>query len=165
MKKLIGLLALSLISFSVSALEAPKGKPLLTVLNSDIKNSGDTAVFDSYLFNKLKPYSFSTKSPWFSGVHKFEGVKLSDFYSALKIKKSDQLIIEALDGYKITIPASDAWDEDVMIVNKINNKVLTPRDKGPFFIVYNFDSKSYLNSDKYYSRCPWQIKKITVVKK
>jgi hypothetical protein len=36
------------------------------------------------------------------------------------------------------------------------------RDKGPLFIVYPFDSRSDLRSERYYSRSAWQLRALEV---
>jgi hypothetical protein len=35
-------------------------------------------------------------------------------------------------------------------------------DKGPFFIIYPFDSFEELKNELYYSRSAWQVRSITI---
>ena len=36
------------------------------------------------------------------------------------------------------------------------------RDKGPFFVIYPYDSKPELKSQVYYARSVWQVKRLEV---
>ena len=36
------------------------------------------------------------------------------------------------------------------------------RDKGPFFIIYPYDSSAALRTEQYYARSAWQVASLTV---
>ncbi len=151
MKKII--IASLLTAFSSVTMAADKtDKVVLTIKNGSIVKE----IKDSDL-KKLKWTSFSSSTPWFASVQKFNGPLLKDVLTLANIKQTDNITVTALDKYQINIPASDAWKEPVILTREINDKPLKIKDKGPTWIVYNFDSKPSLKTDMYYSRSPWSI--------
>jgi hypothetical protein len=59
----------------------------------------------------------------------------------------------ALDDYQAKIPFSDATDYDVILAHQMDGKTLTPKDKGPLFVVYPYDSKAGIAGRPFYERC------------
>lgn len=148
MKKIIltSLLALSC-SLSFAA-----DKVLFTIKNgSVVKEYKDSDL------KKFKWVAFKTSSPWFPQAKTFNGPLLKDILNDVGIKQTDNLTVTALDKYQVNIPAGDAWKENVILTREIDGQKLKVKDKGPAWIVYNFDAKTSLKQDTYYSRCPWQI--------
>jgi hypothetical protein len=68
----------------------------------------------------------------------------------------------ALDDYRASIPFSDAQDYDVILAHQMNGETLTPKNKGPLFIVYPYDSKPELQTVRFYERSIWQLKSLQV---
>lgn len=148
MKKIIitSLLALSC-SLSIAA-----DKVIFT-----IKNGTTVKEYKDSDLKKFKWTSFKTSSPWFNQSKTFNGPLLKDILNDAGIKATDNLTVTALDKYQVNIPASDAWKESVILTREVDGQKLKVKDKGPTWIMYNFDAKAALKSDTYYSRCPWQI--------
>jgi hypothetical protein len=146
----------------VGALEAPKGKVVLTVTGKvGTPNQGDTVVFDMAMLQTLPQRTFSTQTPWEAKPTTFSGPLLRDVLSAAKATGTT-LEATALNDYKISFPLSDATDFDVVMALKINGEPIPVRTKGPLFIVYPFDSKPELKAAKYYERSIWQLKALSV---
>ena len=57
---------------------------------------------------------------------------------------------------------ADAQTFDVVLALKMNGEPIPVRTKGPLFIVYPFDTKPELKSNKYFERSAWQLKSIAV---
>jgi hypothetical protein len=53
-------------------------------------------------------------------------------------------------------------DFDVILAHQINGETLTPKNKGPLFIVYPLDSKPELQTVRVYERMVWQLKALRV---
>jgi hypothetical protein len=68
----------------------------------------------------------------------------------------------ALNNYRTEVPLSDFTAYSVILATKKDGAYMPVSDKGPFFIVYPFDSFQELKSELYYSRSAWQVRSITI---
>jgi hypothetical protein len=155
--------ALLMIASSALALDAPKGKVVLT-LSGGIEESnaeGKKAEFDMAMLEKLPQYSFRTRTPWHDQVREYTGPRLRDVLAAVK---ADGKVLKAiaLNDYQVEIPAEDAAKFDVIVARLADGKPMAIRDKGPLFIMYPFDTTEILQSPLYYSRAAWQLKAIEI---
>ncbi|HDX4048161.1 TPA: molybdopterin-dependent oxidoreductase [Enterobacter soli] len=143
-------------------LTKPTGKVLLTI-SGKIENTNENgkAVFDIATLEKLGVVSFQTTSPWYNGRTNFTGIsmqKLMDYVGA----KGTVVKVTALNDYTTVIPLSDFKNYNVILAFKINGEYMRVRDKGPFFIVYPYDSLPELNNQIYYSRSAWQVSRMSI---
>lgn len=68
----------------------------------------------------------------------------------------------AVDEYRAQIPFSDCLQFDMILAHQVDGQALTPKNKGPLFVVYPYDSKPELQSIRYYERSIWQLKSLRV---
>ncbi len=120
-----------------------------------------SASFTMKFLKSLPQRSFVTKTPYYKDAVKFTGPLLRDVLAAAKVK-GELMNAIALDDYQIKIPFSDAMDFDVILAHQINGETLTPKNKGPLFIVYPLDSKPELQTVRVYERMVWQLKALRV---
>ena len=78
--------ALWLVGASALALDAPKGKVVLTLLGgiADSNAAGKKAEFDMAMLAKLPQHSFKTRTPWHDEVREYTGPRLRDLLAAVK---------------------------------------------------------------------------------
>ena len=139
------------------ALDAPKGKVVLTVSGKlGASNRAGKAVFDMAMLEALPQKTFTTMTPWEKTPVKFSGPLLRDVLAAVKAQGSTLKAV-ALNDYKITIPLEDTTKFDLMLAHRMNDKPIPVRTKGPLFVVYPFDSNPTLQSTVYYERSIWQL--------
>jgi hypothetical protein len=50
----------------------------------------------------------------------------------------------------------------VLLATKRDGNYMPVRDKGPLFIVYNYDSNGELQHQRFYSRSVWQVARMVV---
>jgi len=162
LRLLCGFLGVAL-ACSSHALDAPTGRPVLTVTgNLGVKNAGDKAVFDMAMLAALPQHSFTTRTPWFDQPVRFTGPRLADVLNAVKAQ-GRQLQASAINDYHITIPADDAAKHPVILARLLNGQPMTVREKGPLFLIYPFDSAQELRTSVYYERSIWQLKALAVL--
>ncbi len=151
------------IAMSALALDAPKGKVVLTLSGgiSESNAKDKTAEFDMEMLAKLPQHSFKTRTPWHDQVREYTGPRLRDVLAAVK---ADGKVLKAiaLNDYQVEIPAEDAAKFDVIVARLADGKPMAVRDKGPLFIMYPFDTTESLQSPLYYSRAAWQLKAIEI---
>ena len=145
-----------------NALEAPKGKVVLTVSGTLTKpNHGKDATFSMEMLEKLPQISFITKTPWYPKAVTFTGPLLRDVLAAAGAS-GNKIAARALDDYKTLIPMSDAQNFNLILARQIDGKSLSIREKGPLFIVYPYDSTPELRAQMYLDRSAWQLKSLTI---
>lgn len=124
--------------------KAPTQSPLVASLQIDF-------------FKNLPQHSFVTQTPWYKKPVKFTGPLLRDVLAAVKVK-GRVIHAVALDDYQASIPFSDATQFDVILAHTMDGEALTPKNKGPLFVVYPYDSKPELHAVRFYERSVWQLK-------
>jgi hypothetical protein len=150
------------VSFSATALEAAKGKVVLTITGKVAeKNSAEGASFDLAMLEKLPQQTFTTMTPWDKKPIKFTGPLLRDVLGAAKATGTTIKAL-ALNDYQTSIPLEDSKKFDVILAHKMNGENIPVKTKGPLFIVYPYDTKTELRATTYYERSAWQLKSMAV---
>lgn len=144
------------------ALESPKSQVVLVVKGEiGLTNKGKTAEFDLQMLENLGINSFDVQMPWVNGVNRFSGPPLKNLLAAVGARGKN-LRLRALNDFEVTIPSSDA-DFGTILAIKMNDKLLSVRDKGPLFLVYPFHTNPALYNERYFSRSIWQIKELEII--
>lgn len=134
MHLLIRSAALSFCAVLVSA--SPSLANSLTILNS---NGDEIAAYDAEALEAMDAATIETNTPWTEGVDRYDGVSLQklldtagaegDLYSAI-----------ALNDYAVSIPAEIIAEHDPIVATHMNGERLTLDNKGPYWIMFDFDS-------------------------
>lgn len=107
--------------------------------------------------------SFQATTPWEKGEKvTYRGVLFRDVLKKAGVKSPAMLKITALNGFVVDFPVEDAEKYDVILTTFMNNVRITPRNKGPLFIMYPMDDVPALKTGIYFNRSAWQIDKIYV---
>lgn len=143
-------------------LPAPKGEIVLTVTGDiQVKNQGDSAVFDAEMLKALGEVSFDTSTPWTDGVQTFTGVSLHRLMEVLGVTEGS-LKATAINDYAIDIPVSDAVDGGPILAYLQNGKPMSVREKGPLWVVYPYDLNKDYQAEVIFSRSIWQLVSLDV---
>lgn len=128
---------------------------------SVVLQSGETVAMSRAEVEALPETTFTTTTIWTEGEVQFSGVSLADFADALDLE-GEKIKAAAINDYEVEIPLEDAVEDGPIIAYHMNGENMSPRDKGPLWIVYPFDAKVEYQSETYYSRSIWQLSRITV---
>lgn len=162
MMALAALVALAIPAALAGELPQPVGKPLLTIQGKIATvNHDGTAQFDLAMLEHLGMVTIETKTPWFDGPVKFEGVPLSRLMGVVEAS-GKTIVAVALNDYSSEIPMEDITKYNVILALKRNGEYMPVRDKGPLFVIYPYDSDPGLRSQTFYGRSVWQIAKLIV---
>lgn len=155
-------LAWLLAATPAGALEPPAGAVVLTI-SGPLKspNRDAAAAFDMAMLASLPQHSFTTRTPWHVGPHKFTGPLLRDVLAAAGAQ-GKTVEARAINDYKVQIPLADAQRHPVLLARLMDDRPMALRDKGPLFIIYPFDTDLQLRSSIYYSRSAWQVKTLAI---
>lgn len=156
------------VSFApLRAVAAPLAKPVGDVVLSidgavAATNADGKAEFDMALIEQLPKVEIATRTPWTEGASRFAGVRLSDLLAAAGAN-GKQLTAIALNDYAVTMPIDEAIAADAFIAYALNGEAMSPREKGPLWVMFPFDDRPELKTEVTYSRCIWQLVHLTVL--
>lgn len=159
-------LAMAGLGMARQAAAAPLGKPQGKVVLSisgliSNTNNGDKADFDMSMIEAIGLQSFTTKTPWYKDPVTFSGVPMSKLLEIVGAKGTS-ITVTALNDYATDVPIEDFKAHTVILATKRDGNYMPVRDKGPLFIVYNYDSNPELQHQRFYSRSVWQVARMVV---
>lgn len=161
----VGWIGLTLLAGAASAdsLPAPTDDVLLTVRgNLVLQNAEGEANLDAALLESMGSHQVQTSTIWTEGVIQFEGVELGHLMTRLGADGSI-LRLTALNDYAVEIPMSEAVAGGPLLALRMNGVALSPRDKGPVWLVYPYDTNAEYKNEVSYSRSIWQLTTIEVL--
>jgi len=145
-----------------AALSKPSDKPILTISGKiSITNAGETAVFDRAMLEGLGMKKFTTHTKWDNDAVTFEGPLMSDLMAAVGASGDTAQAI-ALNDYHTDIPIADFLQYKPILALKRDGTYMSVREKGPLFVVYDYDSDPELKQQKYYGRSAWQVAQFVI---
>lgn len=145
---------------SADTLPTPAGDVVLTVSGNLANVTNDEgAVFDIEMLRNLPQVKFTTATQWTEGKVEFTGVSLRVLLEHVGAT-GETVSAVALNDYKIEIPASSIEADAPIVAYLMDGKVMSPRDKGPLWIVYPYDADERFRTETIYSRSIWQLDRL-----
>lgn len=95
------------------------------------------------------------------GVRSFEGPLMRDLLDHVGAD-GEEVVALALNDYEVTIPLADFENYDVVAALTMDGERLSPRDRGPIWIVYPRDDHAALQDIRYDYRWVWQLASLEV---
>lgn len=137
--------------------------PVILVIEGNIRhtNLSDSAQFDARMLGALTTHTLATETSVTDGVNHFEGFLLRDLLDWVGAD-GEQVVATALNDYIVEIPLNDFYQYDVLVATHMDGEALTPRDKGPLWIVYPRSDHTALQDIRYDYRWVWQLNGLTV---
>nr|WP_018936118.1 molybdopterin-dependent oxidoreductase [Thioalkalivibrio sp. ALJ24] len=143
-------------------MDDPEGEVILRVEGAiEHANDGDRALLDRAMLDRLPQRELETSTVVTDGVNRFEGFLMRDLLEALGAEGAE-VVATALNDYIVDIPMEDFHDYDVIVAHTQDGEALTPRDKGPLWIVYPRDDHAELDDIRYDYRWVWQLEHLEV---
>ncbi|KQI73301.1 hypothetical protein AN191_03685 [Loktanella sp. 5RATIMAR09] len=106
--------------------------------------------------DELEWHEIATSTTVTDGRPVFRGVLMRDILDHAQAS-GDIVTARALNDYVIDIPMDDFHAFDVIAALYMDGIALTPRDKGPVWIVYPRDDHTVLADIRYDMRWVWQL--------
>lgn len=145
-------------------LPAPTGAIVLTLSGEIAKETADGVVsLDLAQLQALPKQQFRTATIWTETPVEFTGVSLRDVLDHAGVSATSIEAV-ALNDYSVQIPLDSVTDDAPIIAYFMDGKEMSPRDKGPLWIVYPYDSDPQYRSEVVYSRSIWQLDRVVAVK-
>ena len=111
--------------------------------------------------DRLPTASFSTTTLWTRGVQEFEGVWLSSLLQELGLSEGN-VTLQAINDYAVTEPIATFRQGGALVAYRRNGDIMQPRDKGPYWLVWNYDGDPEFRNEQIYALSIWQLDRITV---
>lgn len=156
------LVGLSVGSAAADTLTATKGEVLLSISGAISQDNGDgTVSLDLDQLKAMETHEFTTSTIWTEDDVTFTGISLR---ALLDMSGAEGTTINAiaLNDYKVEIPVSEITDEAPIVAYLMNGEVMSPRGKGPLWVVYPYDADPAYRSEVVFSRSIWQLDRIEV---
>jgi len=148
---------------AAEALPKPLGGEIILAIDGAIANGNGNggAFFDLALLKTLPSRELVTETPWTKGKHSFTGVPLEALMQWIGAE-GKTITAFALNDYSVDLPIDDGAQHGALVVYLFDGQPMLPSDRGPLWIVYPFSADPSLKKDIYFSRCVWQLSRLTV---
>lgn len=110
----------------------------------------------------LDQSTINTANEFVDGTAAFSGPLARTLLSLVDGTAGNSVILTAANDYSITLEASDFFDYDVVMATRVNGEVLSPRDKGPIWLMYPISDHSELQDSVVNSKLIWQLVRLEV---
>ena len=147
---------------AATELPRPASEIILSVTGNIARtNSAEGADFDRAMLERLGSTVVRTSTPWTEGKNVFEGVLLRDLLEFVGARGTT-VRATALNDYVFDIAISDSQDYPVILAWAMDSQALSPRDKGPLWIVYPLDQFTGREKEQIGLRMVWQLSELRV---
>ncbi|CAM3804393.1 molybdopterin-dependent oxidoreductase [Castellaniella denitrificans] len=136
---------------AVHAQSESPGKIVLTV-----ESQGRRTRFDMRALEALPQRTYKVTTPWYLRPVSFQGPLLRDVLAAAGAHGT-HIEAVAVNDYTADIPFEHAEAYDVIIALRMDGKPMSPRDKGPLFVVYPYDRLPLGMREKSFDLSVWQL--------
>ncbi|MDU8945512.1 putative pterin-binding protein [Ovoidimarina sediminis] len=111
----------------------------------------------------LEQVGFSTSTVWTDGINHFSGVSILNLLEHAEAEGSTLRMV-ALNDYSIEMPVEELDEKAPIVASRMNGDTMSIREKGPFWVIYPFDSDPEFASEINRSRSVWQLSRLVLVK-
>ena len=146
-----------------AGLAPANGAVILTLTGQlDHTNAPGSAVLDEGMLRAMGVAGIATKTIWTDGMQTFEGVPLITVLRAVGAQGS-MVRVTALNDYSVDIPMDEITPAAPLLALTMNGVAMSPRDKGPIWLVYPYDADAAYRQEVVYARSIWQMMRIEVL--
>ena len=123
------------------------------------KSDGSVIKLSMEQLMEMPATEFYTSTPWTTGVQKFRGVSFKDLFEAHGID-SEAVSVSALNDYSVMVPTNVLREDGAILTYHLNDAEMSIREKGPFWVIFPYDSDVRFQTDNYWSYSVWQVKSV-----
>lgn len=110
----------------------------------------------------LQQSEFTTTTIWTDGNISFSGVPLKPLLDSVGANGTTVEMV-ALNDYLVSIPFMELEGDAPLLATRMNGETMSVRDKGPFWIVFPYDSDPKYRTETKYAQSIWQLNRLKVV--
>lgn len=124
--------------------------------------NGVAVTFSLADLDALDQVMITTTTIWTEGEITFTGPSLQAVLRMAEIV-SPNLTFTALNDYAIEMSAPEADAIYPILATRMDGQLMSVREKGPFWIVFPYDSDPSFQTETIYSQSIWQLDRIDVL--
>ncbi len=162
--KVLLLLAMTLFTFQPVKAQATNEAPVIfsIQIQNEETSSCRRVSFSVHDLQRLPKKEFTTSTIWTSGEQEFTGVWMATLLEELGVR-SGRIVMYASNDYQVETKVEDFMSGGALLAYARNGELLLPRNKGPLWLVYNYDSDSRFRSEAIYSKSIWQLDRMLII--
>lgn len=105
--------------------------------------------------------SFTTRTNWTTGPMTFSGVALMTLLEHFGVTEGE-IELMAINQYSVLLAVDEPTNDGAILAYLMDGNPMTPRDKGPIWMVYNYDADRKYRTETVFSRSIWQLDRIII---
>ena len=109
----------------------------------------------------LPQTAFTTTTVWTEGAQEFQGVTLLTLLDHLSAP-AGRLVLSAANGYRVERRMEELLPEAALLAYLRNGAPMSLRDKGPVWLIYDFDGDPKYRTEVIYANSIWQLDRIEI---
>ncbi len=125
-------------------------------------SKSDPVQFSLEDLDNMEQVTIETTTIWTDGDVTFSGVPLSVVLASVEAEGTSVEMV-ALNDYKVVMPLDQVEDNAPIIATRMNGKVMSVRDKGPYWVVFPYDADPKYQTETIYAFSIWQLNRLKVV--
>ena len=131
-------------------------RPILHLENADGSRTANLALADLQAMGRIE---FDTSTPWTDGVVRFEGVPLAAVLKGMRGQEAGLQAV-ALNDYVIEMPIDEVLAYEPILAWAQDGQLMSIRERGPLWLVFDFDRFPETQNEVFLSRSIWQLKSL-----
>ncbi len=141
------------------SLASQDGRPVLTLGAAE---SGQTNLSLADL-DAMAQTELRTTTPWTEGVVSWSGPRMLDLLRAQGMGAAETVLAVAINDYAARIPMAELERLDPILATRLNGEILSRREKGPVFVMFDFDRLSATDHEIARNYAVWQLVRLEAV--
>ncbi len=117
------------------------------------------AEYDLADLDAMPQTEFTTTTIWTEGPVTFTGVTLATVLDAAGLRGAS-VSMTALNDYSVDIPMDEITETAPLLATRMDGEVMSVRDRGPYWIVYDYDADPAFQTETNYARSIWQLNRL-----
>lgn len=137
-----------------------RADPLITLFNPKLPEGSQLISLSEEELRGLPQVTVRTSNEFVDGTTEFVGPLARDVIDIIGHRASTMAKMTAINDYSVTIDLAEFDQYDVILAMSQDGKALSPRGKGPIWVIYPMDDHPELQDPFYNNRLIWQLIRI-----
>lgn len=138
------------------------GEETLLTINRSVNGLSDVIELSRSELQQLDQIELRTENEFVDGVTTFTGPLARDVLDSVGRGVQNTVLLTAANDFQVEIPITDFDNYDVVFALSANGETLSPRDKGPIWVIYPMSQHNELQDPVFNARLIWQLVRIDI---
>jgi len=138
------------------------GEETLLTINRSVNGLSDVIELTRSELQQLDQVELRTENEFVDGLTTFTGPLARDVLDSVGRGVRNTVLLTAANDFQVEIPITDFDNYDVVFALSANGETLSPRDKGPIWVIYPMSQHNELQDPIFNARLIWQLVRIDI---